>query len=1088
MVLRVCQRVLGNRHDAEDAFQATFLVLARKAASVRSGGALAAWLHGVACRVAQGARLAGSRRRLREAPAPDLDSPDPHPDPLSELTAREALQILDEEVQQLPQAYRLPVILCCLEGLSQEEAARQLGWTPGSVKGRLERGRKRLQQRLTRRGLQLTAALALVEVSRAAAAGPVGMLVASTARAAMAFAAGDSVGVGCVPVEVTTLAEQGLRGMAVAKAKGAIVAALLLALVAAGAGVWAHQAPAAKQAPQQPDAGAQRVARPEPDKPRPPHTDRLGDPLPPGAVARVGSMRWWSGPTNDAYRFCPLAYAPDGKSLASCDGGKAVRFLDTATGKELCRFEPAGEGVTCFALAPDGKTLVTASSHSSVLRLWDVAAVKELGQLAGDKDGTAAVAFSPDGKRFAAAKGNTGIRLWDAATWKEISRLTEENAGWSLFLAFLSDGKTLITGNGAAIRWWDVGTGQVVRRLDKDFPPGSGFYELAVSPDGKRLAVLVQSGVLRLWDAATGSEVRRIALNLYGSGCLCFSADGQTLACGNAGGRRQNETVFFAADTGRELRRWNDDDRGTTHMAFSPDGKVLAQATSRVLRLRDATTGKPLGPTSGLPGSVLALRFAQDGNTLIASCMGGRTGLWDPLTGKPLAPSQDPPKDFSPCMELYPGTALTADGRKAALIDGKGVLHVWETATGRACCRIADPPPLDDRAVFSADGQLVAIGHRDYILRLWDTTTGTLVRSLPQTRAVPYSHALAFSADGRLLATYASSTTAFEDRAIRVWDTTTGNERGRFPWPEDTNPDSLVFTADGQRLIASYDPQWAEGMARERIGLCVWDLATARELRRFRGPAGAIALSPDERTLAAADHSTIHLWELASGKERGRFSGHRERIRALAFSPDGRLLVSGGLDYTALVWDVTGMCPEGKWSTRDLRPGEIERLWADLGGEDGAAAYRAVWALAAARQAVPFLAERLRPMPGVEDKRLTRLIAELDSEQFEVRNRAAKELEQLGELAEPALRKALAGKPSVEVRRQLKLLLDQLASRNLSAEQLKAPRAVEVLEQLGTPAARQVLEELTTGAFQASLTREARASLERLARRYAAKP
>src|SRR6266540_4273887 len=122
---------------------------------------------------------------------------------------------------------------------------------------------------------------------------------------------------------------------------------------------------------------------------------------------------------------------------------------------------------------------------------------------------------------------------------------------------------------------------------------------------------------------------------------------------------------------------------------------------------------------------------------------------------------------------------------------------------------------------------------------------------------------------------------------------------------------------------------------------------------------------------------------------------------------------------------------------------------------------------------VPFLAERLRPVPRVQDERLTRLIADLDSAQFQVRSRASKELEQLGELAEPALRKALAGKPSPEVRRQLKLLLDQVGSRPLSSEQFHVLRAVEVLEQIGTPGARQVLEVLTTGAPEARLTREA---------------
>src|SRR5262249_31457032 len=142
LVLRVCWRILGDTDAAQEAFQATFLVLARKAATVQPSAALAAWLHGVAQRVALKTRAARLRRLRAEAPLP-VCVLDHRPDPLAELSSREMLAIVDEEVRRLAEVYRLPVILCCLEGLSQEEAARQLGWTVGSVKGRLERGRAR---------------------------------------------------------------------------------------------------------------------------------------------------------------------------------------------------------------------------------------------------------------------------------------------------------------------------------------------------------------------------------------------------------------------------------------------------------------------------------------------------------------------------------------------------------------------------------------------------------------------------------------------------------------------------------------------------------------------------------------------------------------------------------------------------------------------------------------------------------------------------------------------------------------------------------------------------------------------------------
>jgi RNA polymerase sigma factor (sigma-70 family) len=247
LVLRVCHRVLGDVHDAEDAFQAAFLVLARKADAVRPREALAAWLHGVARRVALKARSARARQ-LRGARPPAAPPADPRPDPLAELSGRELLLVLDEEVQRLPDVYRLPVILCCLEGRSREEAAQQLGWTPGSVKARLERGRAQLHGRLVRRGLTLSAGLAAAEVARGAASAAVAAgLAARTARGAAAFGVGRAAAEG-VSAGAAALAGQALRAMALARPK--VAGALLLATGALAAGLLLGRA-----APTPPPAG-----------------------------------------------------------------------------------------------------------------------------------------------------------------------------------------------------------------------------------------------------------------------------------------------------------------------------------------------------------------------------------------------------------------------------------------------------------------------------------------------------------------------------------------------------------------------------------------------------------------------------------------------------------------------------------------------------------------------------------------------------------------------------------------------------------------------------------------------------------------
>jgi RNA polymerase sigma factor (sigma-70 family) len=239
LVLHVCQRVLGDLHDAEDAFQATFLVLARKAGTVRPRRAIAAWLHGVAHRVALKSRSARARR-LREAQRLGEDPPDPHRDPLAELSVRELLGVVDEEVRRLPRVYRLPVILCCLESRSQEEAAQQLGWTPGSVKGRLERGRVRLHRQLVRRGLTLTALLSAAGVSRGdTSAALIARWLPATLEGALAFGSRETA-LGGISAGAAALARGMVKTMALAKLK--IAAALTLALCLLATGFLIHSA------------------------------------------------------------------------------------------------------------------------------------------------------------------------------------------------------------------------------------------------------------------------------------------------------------------------------------------------------------------------------------------------------------------------------------------------------------------------------------------------------------------------------------------------------------------------------------------------------------------------------------------------------------------------------------------------------------------------------------------------------------------------------------------------------------------------------------------------------------------------------
>ena len=223
MVWGVCRRVLRDHHDAEDAFQATFLVLARKAASIMPREKLGNWLYGVAYQTALKARAQRTKRRGREGQVPDMPEPEAKPhDNRNDLT-----ELLDQELSRLPEKYRIPIVLCELEGRTHKEAASQLGWPIGTVSSRLSRARSMLARRLSRRGVSLGAgSLAMLLTQESASAGMATKLIGSTAQAASLFAGGGALTVGVVSAGVIALTGEVLKIMFVSKLK--ITAAVLL--------------------------------------------------------------------------------------------------------------------------------------------------------------------------------------------------------------------------------------------------------------------------------------------------------------------------------------------------------------------------------------------------------------------------------------------------------------------------------------------------------------------------------------------------------------------------------------------------------------------------------------------------------------------------------------------------------------------------------------------------------------------------------------------------------------------------------------------------------------------------------------------
>jgi hypothetical protein len=291
----------------------------------------------------------------------------------------------------------------------------------------------------------------------------------------------------------------------------------------------------------------------------------------------------------------------------------------------------------------------------------------------------------------------------------------------------------------------------------------------------------------------------------------------------------------------------------------------------------------------------------------------------------------------------------------------------------------------------------------------------------------------------------------------------------------------FAFSPDGSLLaLRSYE-------ATSRESTIQIYAVTSGKLRRHLPLAlqeRPVGFSPDGRTLASADGvGRIQLWEVASGAERGRLGQDEGPVGAIAFSPDGRRMCSASADTTALVWDLATMFRDGPART-ELSAIECKELWTCLAADDARKAYRAHWTLVVSpHQSAPLLKNHLRAVKAPDPAYVSGLLADLDHKRFAARQKAALELEKLGQLVEPDLRKALERPPSLEVRRRLEQLLEKAAEAFPDRATLQTLRAVEVLEQMGSSAAVQVLQTVASGAPEAPQTQSAQASLNRLAGR-----
>ena len=556
-----------------------------------------------------------------------------------------------------------------------------------------------------------------------------------------------------------------------------------------------------------------------------------------------------------------------------------------------------GKGrITDLKFSPDGRSLAVATSVG--IWLYDTETYNPRKLITADKGMVTAIAFSADSRRLAGGSGHYTLSVWDARSGKLLKTFGLEKSHPEVvggpvqvvFVAFSPDGRRLVSfaRYEGTLRVWDVHTGNLLKTF------GEGIGEAAAfSPDGRILALGVgdwRFGYINLWNAETGEH-----RDILGAGqplSMVFSPDSQMLAA--VTGYDDKALYVWDVHTEERLHKLIGHTGSIYALAFSANGRVVAggSAGDRTLRMWDAHTGDLLKTFRGHTDLVRALAFSPSGDTLVSASSDTTLRLWNAETGHEK-------KVFMEHIGWGVDAVFSPNGKWLASVSSDDKIHLWDRHTGHLLRTLTGHTGPVTAVAVSSDGRTLASTARfpDKTLRLWNPETGELLKTISEHKGI---NAFAFSPDSQTLASVG------RDATVQLWNVETGELLKTFKG-NDREFRAVAFSPDGQLL--------ATGGWLSKIHL--WNVATDSLLKTFPEKYGVetLAFSPGGRFLASGGgfkDPTIRLWNIPTGKKQFRLrghaknphSGHTSDVYSVAFSPDGTLLASGGIDGLRL-WNPT---------------------------------------------------------------------------------------------------------------------------------------------------------------------------------------